>query len=183
MRRRILDATRTALASFGPRKIALSDVARIAGVSRPTLYRYFASKDALLEGLAEYDHQRFDDGMTAAQRGLEGEARVDAVLCFIVQFQHDDPAHLLVVIEPGFVLEQLAIRLDVMRGRLRKLFDDAGDAPDPRADDLADVVVRTALSHFLIPSADPARLLRELRTVVFGSAPVGSAPAGAVTVP
>jgi AcrR family transcriptional regulator len=164
-RRRILDATRTALAGFGPRKIALSDIARLAGVSRPTLYRYFSSKEELLEALAEYDRERFEDGMAAAQHGLVGEERIDAALRFIVTFQHEDPAHHLVGIEPGFVLAQLASGLDVMRARLRKLFEEADHERALRADDLADVIVRTSLSHFLIPSRDPQRLLRELRGI------------------
>ena len=48
-RRRILAATFVVLARDGRRKLQLSDVAAEAKVSRPTLYRYFGSKEGLLE--------------------------------------------------------------------------------------------------------------------------------------
>ena len=69
----------------------------------------------------------------------------------------------------GVILEQVGATVDVMRRRMKKLFDDVqidhGLPGGARADDLADIVVRTALSHYLIPSSDRGRLLRELRAV------------------
>ena len=48
-RRRILAATTEVLARNGQdTKLSLSEVAAQAGVSRPTLYRWFASKEELL---------------------------------------------------------------------------------------------------------------------------------------
>jgi AcrR family transcriptional regulator len=164
-RERLMEATRTALARYGPRKIALTDIARLAGVSRPTLYKYYPSKEALLDALAVYEHRRFDEGMNDAVQGSEGEARIDAALRFIVWFQADDPTRHLVAVEPGFILESVGASIDVMRTRMRKLFDDLRGT-DAQHDDLADIVVRTALSHYLMPSHDPERLLRELRVVV-----------------
>jgi AcrR family transcriptional regulator len=84
----ILEATLEVLARSGPRKLALSDVATVAGVSRPTLYRWFPSKKALLEAFGHYEQQKYDAGISAAVAGLEGEARLEAVLRFIVEFQH-----------------------------------------------------------------------------------------------
>ena len=168
-RQRLLDATRVALAQYGPRKIALTDIARLAGVSRPTLYKHFPSKEVLLDALAAYEHRRFDEGMTAAVQGLVGDDRIDAALRFVVEHQAHDPIQHLVAVEPGFVLEQVAAAVDVMRKRMRILFQDAPSEQGLRAttdaDDLADLVVRTALSHFLIPSRDRTRLLRELRAI------------------
>ena len=48
-RRRILAATFVVLSRDGRRKLQLSDVAAEANVSRPTLYRYFGSKEGLLK--------------------------------------------------------------------------------------------------------------------------------------
>jgi AcrR family transcriptional regulator len=168
-RERLVEATRTALARYGPRKIALTDIARLAGVSRPTLYKYFPSKEALLAALAEHEHRRFDDGVTAAVRGVSPEARIDAALRFIVDYQANDPTKHLVAVEPAFILEQVQATVDVMRRRMQRLFDDVRsehELPgDARADDLADAIVRIALSHYLMPSSNPGRLLRELRAV------------------
>ena len=53
---RILDAAGRLVLSMGARKLSLSDVATLAGVSRPTIYRYFASKEDLIEALGRgYD--------------------------------------------------------------------------------------------------------------------------------
>ena len=45
---RLLEATLVCLARHGIAKTTLDDVAREAGVSRATLYRYFPGKQALL---------------------------------------------------------------------------------------------------------------------------------------
>jgi AcrR family transcriptional regulator len=174
---RLLEATREVLARCGPRKLALTDIARAAGVSRPTLYKYYPSKDALLEALAVYERDRFDEGMAAAVRGLEGDARIDAALRFVVDYESGDPSRHLVTLEPGFVLEQVAASVGVMRKRMRILFEDTrrdeGLCRTADPEDLADLVVRTAFSHFLIPSDDRAQLLRELRWIA-GIAAVGA---------
>jgi AcrR family transcriptional regulator len=175
-RLRLLEATREVLGRYGPRKIALAEIARVAGVSRPTLYKYYPSKGALLEALAAYERARFDDGMNAAVQGLDREARIDAALRFVVDYQASYPTRHLIALEPGFVLEQVAASMGVMRKRMRILFEDASREPGLRAlaspEDLADLVVRTAVSHFLIPSGDRMQLLRELRAVAGLSAPV-----------
>lgn len=48
---RILDAAVGVLSEFGFRKTSMEDVARRAGVSRVTLYRRFADKDALVHAV------------------------------------------------------------------------------------------------------------------------------------
>ena len=48
---RILEAARQLVLRTGVRKLSLSDVATLAGVSRPTIYRYFVSKEDLIDAL------------------------------------------------------------------------------------------------------------------------------------
>jgi len=166
-RSRILDATGVALAQFGPRKLSLTDIAQIAGVSRPTLYRHFASKEELLVALAAHEKLRYEAGLASALHGLTGNARLQAALQFIIDFQNDYPLRGLVLIEPGFMLEQLEHALHTMASAMVPLFEQ-GRSPTRagRADaaDIADLIVRVALSHFVIPG-DDAQLLRELRHV------------------
>ena len=52
-RQRILAATAEVLGRNGKTKLSLSEVAAQAGVSRPTLYRWFASKEELLSAFSQ----------------------------------------------------------------------------------------------------------------------------------
>jgi AcrR family transcriptional regulator len=52
VRERLLDAAEGCLTQFGPQKTSMEDVARAAGMSRATVYRYFENRDALLLGVA-----------------------------------------------------------------------------------------------------------------------------------
>jgi AcrR family transcriptional regulator len=47
-RQQILTAAVSAASVHGVSRLSMTDVARVAGISRPTLYRYFASKEELL---------------------------------------------------------------------------------------------------------------------------------------
>src|ERR1700753_175436 len=69
---RILAATAAVLGRNHKRKLRLSDVAVQAGVSRPTLYRWFASKEDLLSAFSKYERQTFESGMG---RGTAGPHR------------------------------------------------------------------------------------------------------------
>ena len=62
-RQRILAATAEVLGRNGKTKLSLSDVATQAGVSRPTLYRWFASKEQLLSAFSAYERQIFESGL------------------------------------------------------------------------------------------------------------------------
>src|SRR6476661_6495986 len=87
-RQRILAATAEVLGRNGKRKLSLSDVAIQAGVSRPTLYRWFASKEELLSAFSRYERHSFESGMSRATAGLRGPDKLDAALRFIVEYQH-----------------------------------------------------------------------------------------------
>ena len=51
---RLLDAALEAATIHGITKLSMGDVARRAGLSRQTLYRYFPSKDALIAASKNY---------------------------------------------------------------------------------------------------------------------------------
>ncbi len=156
------------LAQHGPRKLSLTDIASVAGVSRPTLYRHFASKEDLLRGLATHEKVRFATELAAALDEVDEGDRLERALRFVVEFQQDYPIRGLVVIEPTFMLDQLERSLRTMTGALVPLLGDLAPAvTEGRIDpgDLADLVVRTALGHFLI-RGDDQQLLRQLRHVV-----------------
>src|SRR5271156_3060439 len=62
---RILLASLGLIGRRGVRRLGMQEIAEAAGVSRGTLYRYFPSKDHVLAAAADYDAQRFSDGLDA----------------------------------------------------------------------------------------------------------------------
>jgi AcrR family transcriptional regulator len=156
-RRRILAATFVVLGRDGRRKLQLSDVAAEANVSRPTLYRYFGSKDGLLEAFGLYEQDNFDAGIAAAMTGLSGPDRLDAALRFIVDFQSTYSLGSLAEIEPEHVLYQMKRVLPIMHERIARII------PGDDSDIAAAAVVRIAVCHYMIAGGSPGQFLAELR--------------------
>ena len=84
MRERILQATFKLLCRHGYAKLNLSDVAAQAGISRPTLYKSFSSKDELLTAFSEFELRQLRDDLKRAIAGQTGRRRLDALLQFLV---------------------------------------------------------------------------------------------------
>jgi AcrR family transcriptional regulator len=159
-RQRILAATAEVVSRNGKRKLSLSDVAAKAGVSRPTLYRWFESKEVLLKAFSRYELQEFEGGLKTATAGLKGVDRLDAALRFIVEYQHSYSGVSLVGTEPEHVMGQFSHFLPQMREEFQRLL--AG----PNAAVRAATAVRIALSHYLIRSDDADHFLAQLRHAV-----------------
>ena len=68
---RILDAAERVFARAGFHAATMQDVAAEAGMSPGNLYRYFSSKDAIIEGMTERDHSLIaeDFGKLCPQNG------------------------------------------------------------------------------------------------------------------
>ncbi|MCV7282647.1 TetR/AcrR family transcriptional regulator [Mycolicibacterium flavescens] len=156
-RRRILAATFVVLARAGRRRLQLSDVAAEAGVSRPTLYRHFGSKQGLLEAFALYEQDNFDAGIAAAVTGLVGPDRLDAALRFIVEFQRTYSLGSLADVEPEHVLQQMKRVLPIMHERVARII------PGEHRDVAAAAVVRIAVCHYLLGDGSSEQFLAELR--------------------
>jgi AcrR family transcriptional regulator len=156
-RRRILAATFVVLGRDGRRKLQLSDVAAEAGVSRPTLYRHFGSKEGLLEAFGLYEQDNFDAGVATVIAGLSGPDRLDAALKFIVDFQSTYSLGSLADTEPEHVIYQMRRSLPVMHERIARII--SGDSSDVAAA----AVVRIAVCHYMIGGGSPEEFLAELR--------------------
>jgi AcrR family transcriptional regulator len=156
-RRRILAATFVVLARSGRKKLMLSEVAAEAKVSRQTLYRYFPSKEALLDAFGLYEHDNFDAGISSAMAGLRGHERLDAALQFVVDFQRTYSLGFLADTEPEHVLTQLARVIPILQGRIARLIQ------GEHAELAAATVVRVAVSHYLVGGEDRDQFLAELR--------------------
>lgn len=159
-RHRILVATAEVLARSGQTKLSLSEVALQAAVSRPTLYRWFASKQELLDAFGIYERQMFESGIAKITAGLRGTDRVDAAMRFIVEYQQSYSGVRLVDIEPEVVIERLAHIIPAMRSQLEKLL------PGPNGAVKAATAVRVAVSHYIVRSDDDDQFLAQLRHAV-----------------
>ncbi|OBA70629.1 hypothetical protein A5641_12350 [Mycobacterium sp. 1554424.7] len=164
---RILDAAQRLVFRAGARKMSLSDVATLAGVSRPTIYRYFASKEELIDALGKRERRRFAAAMDDATSGAAGVARLEAAVDVVATFVEAQPPGRLLDLEPSFAHDQMAQALpmlaDGLVAVLRRCAREGAFATalDPRA--LAGAIARTALSHYIFPDADRAAARREIR--------------------
>jgi AcrR family transcriptional regulator len=159
-RHRILVATAEVLGRSGQTKLSLSEVALQAGVSRPTLYRWFASKQELLDAFGVYEREMFETGIARATAGLRGTDRVDAAMQFIVAYQQAYSGVRLVDIEPEVVIARLADIIPAMRSQLEKLL------PGPNGAVKAATAIRVAVSHYIVRSDDDPQFLAQLRHAV-----------------
>jgi AcrR family transcriptional regulator len=159
---RILDAAERLVFRTGARKMSLSEVATLAGVSRPTIYRYFVSKEELIDALGKRERRRFRAAMDTAMEGVVGVARLEAAVDVVATFLEEQPPGRLLDLEPRFAHEQMTQALPMltdvlMLALLRCAREDAFATPvDPA--DLASAIARTALSHYIFPDAHEFRL-------------------------
>jgi AcrR family transcriptional regulator len=164
---RILDAAQRLVFRTGARRMSLSDVATLSGVSRPTIYRYFTSKEELIDALGKRERRRLDAAMDEATAGVVGVARLEAAVDVIAAFVEAQPPGRLLDLEPAFAHEQMAQALPVLTEGLTAILrrcareDAFATSVDHR--DLAGAIARTALSHYIFPDTDRAAVRRQIR--------------------
>jgi len=157
---RILDAARMLVLRQGARRLSLTEVATLARVSRPTLYRYFQSKEDLIDAVGKREYRRFKSAMNEAVSGMSGRRRLEAAIDVLSDFlQERPPPRHLVDLEPGFVNEQMAQVLPMMTDALVDVLNPS--TADAR--DLAGAIARTALSHYIFPDEDARAVRRQIR--------------------
>lgn len=169
--RRILDATLETLARQGLQSLSMTDVCRAAGVARGTLYRYFPTKESLLEGIAEQVRDHFETGLRdACDKTESGKARFESVVEFLVVYSRSTRGDRLLEVEPAFVLHFLARNMqhytEIMAEALQPFFLEiqARTGGEVHCEAWAELILRTNLSFFLIePHAGGPDLLEELQ--------------------
>jgi TetR/AcrR family transcriptional repressor of uid operon len=159
MRERILRATFKVLCRRGYGKLNLSDVAAQAGISRPTFYKFFSSKDDLLSAFSLFELLLLREDLDRAIAGRTGRKRVDALLQFLVDFYGSYQMRGLIEIEPALVLGQMARAMPALAELVAPAM--AGQVADPEV--VAMALVRLSVCHYLVPGYDGDRLLDQLR--------------------
>lgn len=140
-------------------------------MSRPTLYHWFPNKALLLGALSAYEVEQFDLGLQALVRAHGSPARrLDATLHYLVTYLDDSMGSDPIGADPAFALQSLADSLGPHVESLARVLGDALDElPTVRAGELsrqqaAEMFLRVAYSHYLVPHHDPETLLATLRS-------------------
>jgi AcrR family transcriptional regulator len=90
VREQIVKAARACFVRFGTEKTSMSDVAKEAGVSRGTVYRYFQDRADLVEGVFAYESHLFHEGMRRQLDRLDSlEQQIVECAGVLAAFEHD----------------------------------------------------------------------------------------------
>jgi len=168
-RDRILDGAIKAIATHGLAGLAMRDVGAAAGVARGTVYRHFASREALLAELGKRESARFmERWRSQLARIPSGPERLRAVVEYPARFATEHPALArLVESDPDYVLRAVRQHYAAVRATLQQLIGAVvaelvivKDGVLPQ-ENMIDWLARVMLSTFLIPPDDPAVLSQD----------------------
>jgi AcrR family transcriptional regulator len=123
-RAHILTAARRCFVRDGFHQTSMQDLVREAGMSSGAVYRYFASKDAMIVAIAE---ENLDQIVAIVQESVRHGADLGAALAAALEFARTRHA------EDGFAAIALvvwseALRNPALAARLQESFDAAGEA-------------------------------------------------------
>jgi AcrR family transcriptional regulator len=173
---RILGATLRLVGRRGVKRLGMQEVSEAAGVSRATLYRYFPSKDHLMDAVAIFDEHTFAEGLAAALAAVVDRSdRIRTFVAFAFDYIRTHPARTLFETEPEFVLGYLLAHLPKLQGAFLAQLGDAVDAAPAVAsgslsrEQLVDVVVRLFASSFIIPEPDDRALVQSVTGILLPS--------------
>lgn len=156
-RQRILEAAFGCITDVGLTRTTVEDVARAAGLSRQTIYRYYPSKDHLIMALVLREEEKFLDGIRAAfdvDADLE-DAVYDGIL-FCLRFARDHPLlDKLLETDPETLLPYLTTRGAPVISRAREVLMDLLKRKAwvrvGLLEQVADTAVRVIVSYALSP--------------------------------
>jgi len=106
---RVVDGALRAIARFGLAKLTVDDVAREAGISRATLYRYFPGRGAVLAAVVRSETERLQRGLddALAETTTLAESLAAAAAYGARAFTGHEALQYLLETEPGAVLPHL----------------------------------------------------------------------------
>jgi AcrR family transcriptional regulator len=154
---RILDATYDEVLHFGVKGVSVERIARRVGVARITIYRRFASKEALLAALAAREAERaFSkvDDIIDAHESLDDQL-VEGFAAVIDEFREHPIVKRTLVSERDVVMRFLELQAGTMLGVAREYVAMRIRAQRPKLDAraAAEVILRVGLTFVLIPES------------------------------
>jgi AcrR family transcriptional regulator len=170
-----LDVCHALAIERGWAQVRLSEVAASVGVSRPTLYKEFGSKDGLGEALVRRETERFLVGVRETLDAHDGDvagALTAAVQFALVTAEANPLLHAVLTATRGNdgLLPMLTTRsspvLDPATAALTYWFaEHAPELDQTEVREAVDVTVRLVVSHLVLPGPDPERSARLLAEV------------------
>jgi AcrR family transcriptional regulator len=159
---RILNGALVALARRGVRELSMTDVGHAAGISRGTLYRYFSSKEELLDAIGVHvERSLINELVQAVDNRPDLDDRVQVVVETIVDFGQSHPeASQVIAVEPGFGIdfvrrvfpEYVVVVERLLTPALERTSAVRSGALSPG--DLSELILRVAATTFFIPTVN-----------------------------
>lgn len=160
--RRILDGALTVMSRHGLSRLALEDVAREAGVSRQTVYRYVGSRDGLIQATILREEEGFLDRMRAAVDGETdlGRALEAAITAALVTAREHPLLDRLLASEPHLLLPFLTDGSGPVLSAAQTVVEELLERLLPGQDAVAraqaaEAATRLIVSYAISPSAQP----------------------------
>lgn len=178
---RILDATLATMADHGIARLSLENVARRAGLSRQTVYRYFPSKRELVEATVLREEQVFIANMVSAagrQRELESALRA-AIEAAMGTGRAHALLNRLLATEPESLVALVTTDRGPVLPAARQALQEILSAWLPRVSKArltmaADAVARLLVSFVVNPPADSPRVAARLAQLLVHGLPSAS---------
>jgi AcrR family transcriptional regulator len=167
-RKRIIDATLRMVDDRGAADATLSDVADSLGITRRTVYRYFAGTEELFTAVAEIALNGFVAQVEAITADMDASAQLIEVVAYIVErLPHEPKLELLLANDRSNAFSRNMLNPDVI-ARCRLILQHthvdwaALGYDDHKIDELVEFLLRNIQSMVIAPS-DPPRSREELR--------------------
>ena len=158
---RILAATEQIVLESGAVQVSILDVCRASRISRGTFYRYFSSREELLDAFSRHERERFHQALAAATRPFdEPNERFEAMIGFLETYARQDQGRRLLLAAPEYALGFFQRIFNDSIVRFEDLLCSVFDAWDARwgvridREMICEMLVRYVLSQQLI--ANPA---------------------------
>jgi AcrR family transcriptional regulator len=177
----ILKATEEVVLMSGADRISILDVCQVAGVSRGTFYRYFASQEDLLDTFSRHKRESFHSSLSQELGHIsDPEARLNALFAYLDNYLEQSRARRLLVVAPDYALGffRRIFHDSIVRFQdgLGIVFDDWDERLGVRLDRelICEMIIRYVLSEILVPEAAgrrlfPVRVKKLLGALIMGS--------------
>jgi TetR/AcrR family transcriptional regulator len=147
----ILQALATMLEQPGAERITTAALAARLDVSEAALYRHFASKAQMFEGLIEFIEQSvFTLINQITERDPAGQAQAGRIVAMLIQFAEKNPGMTRVMVGDALVFENERLQqrmnqfFDKVEASLKQCLRATADAPAPTVDAQVRASVLTA---------------------------------------